>query len=106
MLETRHPKLPEDPRFYQHVLDHLPTPALVVGRDGTVLYGNRALVEMSGWGFDEGIGLQMLNVIHPDDLTYVLDSFSSVLSASMRVPRRKNNARLALGLLTMRVAVY
>lgn len=81
MLTTRHPHLPTDPRFYQQVLDHLPAPALVVSPQGTVLYGNRALVELSGWSLDAGIGLQMLDVIHPDDIAYVIEAFSSVMSA-------------------------
>ena len=81
MTTTRHAHLPHDPRFYERVLDHLPSPVLVVRGDGTISYGNRALVEMSGWTCDDGIGMQMLDVVHPDDREWVVEAFSSVLTA-------------------------
>ena len=79
---NRHPALPADPRFYEAVLDLVPTPILVVNRDGRVSYGNQALLELSGWTYDDGIGLQMLDAIHPDDLPSVLDAYQSVVEVA------------------------
>ena len=82
MDRNRHPKLPHDPRFYETVLDLVPTPVLVVNRDGTVSYGNRALMELSGWTLDDGLGMQMLDTVHPDDLPSVMEAYQYVAGAS------------------------
>lgn len=82
MTDARHPKLPQDPRFYETVLDLVPTPVLVVNADGTVSYGNQALLELSGWTLDNGIGMQMLDAVHPDDLPSVMEAYQGVASAS------------------------
>ena len=76
-----HPQLPQDPTFYVRVLDHLPTAVLVVGRDGMITYGNQALVDLSGWTVDEGIGMNMLDVVHPDDRDFVVEAFGNVVAA-------------------------
>ena len=82
MTEARHPKLPQDARFYETVLDLVPTPVLVVNADGTVSYGNQALLELSGWTLDDGIGMQMLDAVHPDDLPSVMEAYQGVASSS------------------------
>lgn len=79
MFESRHPRLPQDPRFYEAVLDLVPTPILVVDRDGAVSYGNQALMDLSGWTYENGIGLQMLDTIHPDDLPGVVEAYRTVV---------------------------
>lgn len=82
MTDSRHQQLPQDPRFYETVLDLVPTPVLVVNADGTVSYGNRALLELSGWTLDDGIGMQMLDAVHPDDLPSVMEAYQGVANAS------------------------
>ena len=84
MNESRHSKLPQDPRFYETVLDLVPTPVLVVNGDGTVSYGNRALRELSGWTLANGLGMQMLEVVHPDDLPTVMQAYQSITNAPIR----------------------
>jgi len=86
MNETRHPKLPQDPRFYETVLDLVPTPVLVVNGDGTVSYGNHALRELSGWTVDDGLGMQMLDTVHPDDLPGVMEAYQNLASTSTSGP--------------------
>ena len=81
MPQQRHAHLPQDPRFYERVLDHLPSPVLVLRSDGTIVYGNQALLDMSGWTLDDGLGIQMLDVVHPDDVGWVIEAFGSVVNA-------------------------
>ena len=81
MNDARHPKLPQDPRFYETVLDLVPTPVLVVNGDGTVTYGNQALMKLSGWTLDNGLGMQMLDAVHPDDLPSVMQAYQNVANA-------------------------
>lgn len=89
MTQRRHPKLPPDPRFYETVLDVVPTPVLVVHGDGTVSYGNRALLELSGWTLDDGLGMQMLDAVHPEDLPTVMEAYRNVLSATTSDPTNR-----------------
>ena len=83
---TRHPKLPQDPQFYETVLDLVPTPVLVVNGDGSVSYGNRALLDLSGWTLDDGLGIQMLDGVHPDDLPSVMTAYESAVTTSAADP--------------------
>ena len=71
----------EEAAFYQRVLDHLPSPVLVLRSDGTIVYGNQALLDMSGWTLEDGLGIQMLDVVHPDDQPWVIEAFGSVVNA-------------------------
>lgn len=80
MTTLRHPKLPRNPSFYERALDHVPVAVLVVRGDGVITYGNRALVEMSGWTVDRGIGIHMLEVVHPDDHAFVIEVFTNVVA--------------------------
>ena len=81
MPHQRHAQLPQDARFYERVLDHLPSPVLVLRSDGTIVYGNRALLDMSGWTLDDGLGIQMLDVVHPDDQAWAIEAFGNVVNA-------------------------
>jgi diguanylate cyclase (GGDEF)-like protein/PAS domain S-box-containing protein len=81
MPQQRNAQLPQDHRFYERVLDHLPSPVLVLRSDGTVVYGNQALLDMSGWTLEDGLGIQMLDVVHPDDQPWVIEAFGSVVNA-------------------------
>ena len=81
MPQQRNAQLPQDPRFYERVLDHLPSPVLVLRSDGTIVYGNQALLDMSGWTLEDGLGIQMLDVVHPDDQPWVIEAFGSVVNA-------------------------
>lgn len=83
MVTSRHPKLPQDPLFYETVLDLVPTPVLVVHGDGRVAYGNRALLELSGWSIDEGAGMQMLDTIHPDDLPSIVEAYQGLVNSDL-----------------------
>ena len=70
------------PQFYRRVLDHLPSPVIVVDADGAITYGNEAMAQLAGWTMAEGIGLSIADHIHPDDLPWVLESFAELTTSS------------------------
>jgi PAS domain S-box-containing protein len=78
---TRSSKSPHDTDFHARTLDHLPAAVLVVRADGTIAYANRALTELVGWGVEDGIAMQMLDVVHPDDRAWLIDAFASVANS-------------------------
>jgi len=78
---TEHVELPSDPQFYRRVLDHLPSPVIVVDELGHVVYGNRAMVRVGGWSLEEGVGRNMLEMIHPDDADWAAQVFVDLLGA-------------------------
>jgi diguanylate cyclase (GGDEF)-like protein/PAS domain S-box-containing protein len=68
------------PEFHRRVLERLATPVIVVGADGTITYGNQAAADLSGWSLEDGTGLHMLELIHPDDVDWVVATFTEVLT--------------------------
>lgn len=55
------------------LLDHLPLPAYVSGRDGAAAFVNRALVDLSGLPTEALLGQGLAELIHPDDRQTALD---------------------------------
>lgn len=56
----------------------LPDPIVVVGTDGTLLWGNDVAERTFGFTFDEMAGRDMTTLVHPDDLTTAMVSLASV----------------------------
>lgn len=77
-----YPQLQADPKFYRRVLDHLPTPVIVVSAAGTITYGNKAAVELTGWAVDEAFGESLYEYIHPDDAPWVLEAFGNLVDSA------------------------
>ena len=75
------PNFPQDPEYYRRVLDHMPSPLIVVDANGEIVYGNRAMIELSGWALADGVGTNILSYLHPDDVRWVTDAFLAVTSA-------------------------
>ncbi|MDJ0767187.1 MAG: diguanylate cyclase [Ilumatobacter sp.] len=69
------PHFPQDPEFYRRVLDHVPTPLLVVNSSGEIIYGNRSMAELEGRSTEESVGSSILGYIHPDDMEWVVEAF-------------------------------
>lgn len=93
--------LPTDPDFHRRVLERLATPVIVVSADGTIKYGNQAAVDLSGWGFEDGIGVHMLEMVHPDDVEWVVEAFGNVLAeASERDHRGEGWSPIRFRILT------
>jgi diguanylate cyclase (GGDEF)-like protein/PAS domain S-box-containing protein len=77
-----HPKLQDSPGFYRRVLDHLPTPVIVIDQGGEITYANEAMVELTGWTFDEALGGSLFQYLHPDDATWVVEAFANLISTA------------------------
>ena len=82
-----HPSLPADPRFYRRVLDHLPTPVIVIGELGVITYINRAMIALGDWTLDDDIGANVFDYLHPDDAAWVAEAFIGLgITADPEVP--------------------
>lgn len=77
-----YPQLQADPEFYRRVLDHLPTPVIVVSAAGAITYGNKAAVELTGWTVDEAFGESLYDYIHLDDAPWVLEAFGNLVDSA------------------------
>ena len=60
------------------LLDGLPDAAVLLLPDGTVLWGNQAATELAGLQLDEADGMNVLELLHPDDHATVFNAFVSV----------------------------
>ena len=77
-----YPQLQANPSFYRHVLDRLPTPVIVVGSSGEIIYGNEAMVELTGWTVDEAFGESLFQYLHPEDAPWVLEAFANLIDSA------------------------
>ncbi len=77
-----YPQLQANPDFYRRVLDHLPTPVIVVSAAGNITYGNKAAVELTGWTIDEAVGESLYQYLHPDDAPWVLEAFGNLIDSA------------------------
>jgi diguanylate cyclase (GGDEF)-like protein/PAS domain S-box-containing protein len=60
------------------LLNSLPDPVVVVGTDGTILWGNDMAETVFGWSRETSIGIDATELVHPDDLNTALVSLVSV----------------------------
>lgn len=63
------------------MLDHVPAPIIVLDDQGDVVYANQAALEVTGWSEEAALGLNSLALVHPDDLRWAADVFSSTVGA-------------------------
>jgi diguanylate cyclase (GGDEF)-like protein/PAS domain S-box-containing protein len=78
----RHPQLHDNPGFYRRVLDHLPTPVIVVDSSGQITYANEALVELTGWAVDDAVNTNLFNYLHHDDAPWVAEAFVNLIDTA------------------------
>ena len=71
---------PSDPEFYRRVLHFLPTPVMVFDESGTIRYANVSLCELSGYDLETGVGSNIADYIHPDDVDFALEAFGRIMS--------------------------
>ncbi|MFN7149070.1 MAG: PAS domain S-box protein, partial [Microthrixaceae bacterium] len=60
------------------VLHSLPDAAVLVNNEGRILWGNTSATELFGVSFDDGLGRNGLEFVHPDDLQMALLSLESM----------------------------
>ncbi len=70
------------------MLEQLPTAVVVLARDGTIVYGNRAATALTGWTPEQSIGLQILDLIHPDDVPWAVGAFADIVDEASELSRR------------------
>lgn len=71
----------EDPTFSRLVLTHAPTPILVIAADGTIVFANRAASEFGGRTVDELVGTNLVDLVHPDDREWVVETYAEIVGA-------------------------
>src|SRR5262245_47553675 len=73
------PLSPDDPTFFRRVLDHNPSPIVVVDGYGTIAYANNAMLALGGWTSEQTIGTHILDHVCPEDVEWVTDAFVNMV---------------------------
>lgn len=68
------------PAFAAEVLDGMPTPLIVVDETGAILYGNSAIIELSGRQLHEALGHNIIEYVHPDDQQWIAETFLALIA--------------------------
>ena len=71
----------DDPGMYRRLLDQMPTAVFVVDPQGTISWANRAALRLVGATPEDGIGVSMLEFVHPDDQEWLVNSFLAMMAA-------------------------
>ena len=79
-------QVPDHEQTLARLLEELPDAAIAVDGQGRVMWGNRAAECLFGRTRDESIGMSGLDLIHPDDLEFVLLSLVSVRGKEVGSP--------------------
>jgi diguanylate cyclase (GGDEF)-like protein/PAS domain S-box-containing protein len=79
-------QVPEHEQTLARLLEDLPDAAIAVDGQGRVMWGNRAAEGLFGRTRVESIGMSGLDLIHPEDLEFVLRSLVSVRGKEVGSP--------------------
>ena len=60
------------------VMAMLPDPVVVLDPVGTIVWGNDAIIDFTGFDPDAWIGRSVFDLLHPDDHAIALSAFASV----------------------------
>lgn len=63
-------------RYFRTLIEKAKDVITILDRDGIIVYESPAAELISGYQIDELIGMNMLDLIHPDDLKQVADNFA------------------------------
>ena len=69
------------PQHFQKLIERSTDHIVLADADGTITYSNPAIEHVQGYSVDEYIGLQMRDILHPDDLPRAREFLESLLSA-------------------------
>ena len=80
--------IPPDRRVadLERIAEHLPDPVVVVDPSASVVWANRSALRMFGRSAHEAIGLEALELVHPDDLSLALVCLESVQGRETGTP--------------------
>lgn len=73
--------LVEDGSVHRRLLDQMPTALLVVDPLGVISWANRAALRLVGATPEDGIGVSMLEFVHPEDREWLVTSFLAMVAA-------------------------
>jgi diguanylate cyclase (GGDEF)-like protein/PAS domain S-box-containing protein len=73
--------LDEEGGIHRRLLDQMPTALLVVDPQGVISWANRAALRLVGATPEDGIGVSMLEFVHPEDREWLVTSFLAMVAA-------------------------
>jgi diguanylate cyclase (GGDEF)-like protein/PAS domain S-box-containing protein len=73
--------LAEEAGIHRRLLDQMPTALLVVDPSGVISWANRAALRLVGATPEDGIGVSMLEFVHPEDRDWLVSSFLAMVAA-------------------------
>jgi len=72
---------PSGPEFYRRVLEHLPSPLMVVNSAGNVIYANQAMFTLGGWTELPDSDTTIANFIDPEDAGETIEAFAEIIDS-------------------------
>jgi diguanylate cyclase (GGDEF)-like protein/PAS domain S-box-containing protein len=79
-------RLQESDRKYRELFDNMSEMVHCVGKDGKLLYVNRAWFEAMGYSEEEVLTLSLSHVLHPDELIHIKAMIEDVLAGEKVIP--------------------
>ena len=73
--------LDEEACIHRRLLDEMPTALLVVDPNGVISWANRAALRLVGATPEDGIGVSMLEFVHPEDRDWLVTAFLGMVAA-------------------------
>ena len=89
-----------DPMHLPNLAGLLPDPVVVVGPDASITWANAAAERIFGIPLEDVVGTSGLDLVHPDDLEFVVISMDTVQDKARRQPDRDphpRRRRMAIG---------
>ena len=75
------PSAAPDGDVHRRLLDQMPTALFVVDPQGVISWANRAALRLVGATPEDGIGVSMLEFVHPEDREWLVTSFLAMVAA-------------------------
>ena len=75
-----------DERILARILGDLPDAVIIIDAQGCLRWANRTAESLAGRSAEDWIGESGLDLVHPDDLEFVLRSLSSVQGKEVGAP--------------------
>ncbi|MGH6924532.1 MAG: PAS domain S-box protein [Propylenella sp.] len=75
---------PQSEELLRTIMENAAVGMALVGMDGRVSYANRVYAEMFGYQLNECIGLQVANIVHPDDQPLAQQQLEQLIKGEIR----------------------
>jgi diguanylate cyclase (GGDEF)-like protein/PAS domain S-box-containing protein len=80
--------LTEQSGYFRRVIEHMPTPLVIVDSSGMIVYANEALCKLGNWTPQDGTDTNLLEFVHPDDAAGIVEAFLLLAGGSAPTPDR------------------